>query len=237
MALVMHSTPVDSPRRSSRIRVRRQTNLARLPCILTHTQSAVSRRILSRSSSRPDIPSSPQPTSAVPSQSEAVLIPSHKRGAPNGLLHLNSRASQVKRDIHHGRAGASSNSSTATSSSRTKSVSNKRTVSAPSALPVLAGTKRKRSQYELVSARPEAETEAAREAQTPRQLRYAKRQRLLVARSGNYSDSPAATVRSHPLVSDPAQRADTDSIRNLKLDDGSPARERVLLRATTVSHP
>ena len=101
-------------------------------------------------------------------------------------------------------------------------------------LPVVAGTKRKRSHsrpvpaYELVSARPEADEEA----QTPRQLRYAKRQRLLVARSG--TDAPAASAGcSRTLVNDPSQRGDASSIR--KADERAGSRERVLHRASTVS--
>ncbi|KAI0706532.1 hypothetical protein C8Q76DRAFT_160117 [Earliella scabrosa] len=226
MALVMHSTPGDSPRRSPRIRVRRQTNLSRPSCVRTHTQTAVSRPVLARSTHPSNLPP------------DALLVLASKHAAPKSGLRSSLSHSQSQREPHNARTRASSSSSTAASSSRTKSPSKKKAaVRLPDlspSLPVVAGTKRKRSHsrpvpaYELVSARPEADEEA----QTPRQLRYAKRQRLLVARSG--TDAPAASAGcSRTLVNDPSQRGDASSIR--KVDERAGSRERVLHRASTVS--
>ncbi|RPD69699.1 hypothetical protein L226DRAFT_266941 [Lentinus tigrinus ALCF2SS1-7] len=112
--------------------------------------------------------------------------------------------------------------STASSSSRTRTVSRKKASppasgpqSSPS-LPIRAGTKRKRAHnsdrparpaYELVPRQSNVDDD---EAQTPRQLRYAKRQRL----SG----------KENPAV-------DLASVR--KGEERSGSRERVLHRAST----
>ncbi|KAI0750231.1 hypothetical protein C8Q80DRAFT_1269970 [Daedaleopsis nitida] len=193
MALLVHPPPVDGPRRSSRIRVRRQTSHARSSCLLTHTHSAVSPHIVPRSLSR-------DPTA--PSVKDIRSSPA----APKSGFHPST--SQRKRAPHNARTRASS---TTNSSSRTKSHSKKSPppVSEPS---VLAGRKRKRSPaadepaYELVSAHEPAGSDE--EAQTPRQLRYAKRQRLLVSRSGNLATSPPGpSIRKGERV---LQRASTE---------------------------
>ena len=191
MALVVHPPPVDGPRRSTRIRVRRQTNLARSSYLLTHTQSAVSRRSsLSRS-----------PQGADPSAIVASFA-----GQSRSAVHTASNHPSAKRHLHaHSRtrvSSSSSSSSTAPSASGNKHVAANKPISIvvphPSpAIPLLAGAKRKRSQntadradrlaYELVSVDKHADDDAF---QTPRQLRYAKRQRLLTSLSDN--EAPAA---------------------------------------------
>ncbi|KAI0711826.1 hypothetical protein C8T65DRAFT_647421 [Cerioporus squamosus] len=170
MALVMHPTPVDGPRRSPRIR------------------TAVTRRTLSRSRGA-DLPLA---------ATQPALVPAHKTSA----------------------------ASTAPSSSRTRTLSRKKAPASASqaspSLSIRAGTKRKRSPnspdhgdrparpaYELVP-RP---SDADDEVQTPRQLRYAKRQRLLTSRPG----------KENPAV---------DASSGRKIEDWSGSRER-LHRAST----
>ena len=204
MALVIHPSSLDgpSPRRSPRNRVRPHPNLSPLPDVLTHARSAVSRSRSARTSP-PRVP------------------------LPKSLSAVHPSVSPSRRD---GRSRASTSTTAASSSSRTKSVTKKK-----ASLVVLAGTKRKRSslspdhgdrpQYELVSASPIADSES----QTPRQLRYAKRQRLLTTRSGN-EQQPA----SHPPSTSAVSQREGSPVNENMQRDRSANWERVH-RATTVS--
>ncbi|TBU40293.1 hypothetical protein BD309DRAFT_1003190 [Dichomitus squalens] len=187
MALAVHPPPPgDGPRRSTRIRVRRQTTLSRSSYLLTHTQTAVTRR--------PPISRSPQ--GADPS----VIVASFTRQSKSGVHAASNHPSRKRHSYQHTRIRvSSSHTSTASSSSSGNSkLSARKQISLlvphpDSATPVLAGTKRKRSQnpadpvdrlaYQLVSVDKHGDSVF----QTPRQLRYAKRQRLLTSLSDNES--------------------------------------------------
>ncbi|KAI1792085.1 hypothetical protein LXA43DRAFT_972697 [Ganoderma leucocontextum] len=206
MALVVHP-PVDGPRRSPRIRVRRQTNLSRSSYLLAHTQTAVSRRTHPRSTHAADLSLAPKPSAV------AASLATHSKSGIHPTSSLPSAPVSKRRP----RASTGS-SSTAPSSSRNKRPAAKKqqiSVVVPhlsSSVPLLAGSKRKRSQnaadrpdrlaYELVhidgllgvAAAGDKAADEDEEFQTPRQLRYAKRQRLLTSLSDNETPATSADV-------------------------------------------
>ncbi|KAM5544871.1 hypothetical protein V8D89_001769 [Ganoderma adspersum] len=207
MALVVHPPPVDGLRRSPRIRVRRQTNLSRSSCLLAHTQTAVSRRTLPRSTRAADLSIHPNPSAIVAS------LATHAKSGIRATSSLPSASASKRRT----RASTGS-SSTAPSSSRNRRPAARKhqipvVVPHPaSSVPVVAGSKRKRSQnaadlpdraaYELVpvdgvlpvAAAGDKTADEDEEFQTPRQLRYAKRQRLLTSLSDNETPATRADV-------------------------------------------
>ncbi|PIL28359.1 hypothetical protein GSI_09510 [Ganoderma sinense ZZ0214-1] len=201
MALVVHPPPVDGLRRSPRIRVRRQTNLSRPSCLLAHPQTAVSRRTLPRSTHAADLSIHPNPSAIVAS------LATHAQSGIRPPCSLAPAAAGKRR----ARASTGS-SSTAPSSSRNRRPAARKhpipvVVPHPSSsVPVLAGSKRKRSRdaadrpdraaYELVAvpAAGEKTVDEDEEFQTPRQLRYAKRQRLLTSLSDNETPATRADV-------------------------------------------
>ena len=253
MALAVHPTPIDGPRRSTRIRVRRQTNLSRPSCLLAHTQTAVSRRTHPRSTHAADLSLHPNPSAIVAS------LATHAKSGIRPTSHLPSASSSSRRT-----RASSGSSSTAPSSSRNKRpAARKQQISVvgphpSSTVPVLAGSKRKRSQnaadrpdrpaYEFVpidGVLPIADKAAANEGeefQTPRQLRYAKRQRLLTSLSDNETPATRADVGrlrdgSRPPPGDAPQPQGSTAMGKAREARGerSGPRERGAHRAMTVS--
>ena len=267
MALVVHPPPVDGPRRSPRIRVRRQTNLSRSSCLLAHTQTAVSRRTLPRSTRAADLSIHPNPSAIVAS------LATHAKSSIRAASSLPPASASKRRT----RASTGS-SSTAPSSSRNRRPAARKhqipvVVPHPSSsVPILAGSKRKRSQnaadrpdpaaYELVpvpvdggvlpvAAAGDKTADEDEEFQTPRQLRYAKRQRLLTSLSDNETPATRADVgrlrdgsgsRGAPS-GDAPQPQGSAAIAMAMGKAGEPRversgpRERGAHRATTVSDP
>ncbi|KAI0636327.1 hypothetical protein C8Q77DRAFT_1156007 [Trametes polyzona] len=134
-----------------------------------------------------------------PSVRRQILSPVSSRNGVSSLVrnsavlgNPSSSRSLSRRDSYKSRSRVSTHSTTSPSRPQAKA-------DASTDLSTRAGAKRKRPtkasdpsdvpRYELVVAEPLADDDA----QTPRQLRYAKRQRLLVFQPDTHSSSPAAT--------------------------------------------